>query len=60
MKNNILPFTGARTTRKQRPVDIVRSNIVSLADWKKTSRATRTSFGVFFMTSVLCTPGDAA
>ena len=60
MNNNILPFTGPRQSRQNRADSNLRSNVISLSDWKENGRAIRTAYGVFFMTQVLCTPGGAA
>ena len=60
MNSNVLPFTGMRNAVANRVVATAQNNVVSMVDWKRHCRAKRTAFGVFFMTQVLCTPGDAA
>lgn len=65
--NNVIAFDTARKANRAASAKAAataskgfRDNVVSLSDWKKQSRARRTSAGVFFTTGVLCTFGDAA
>ncbi|MCI2399243.1 hypothetical protein [Aliiroseovarius subalbicans] len=60
MKSNILAFTGPLSTRAASVSEAVRDNVVSMNSWKKAARPRRTPQGVFFISNVLCTSGDAA
>lgn len=60
MTTNIVAFTANSVSRRHAAIAGPRDNIVSIDAWKRIARPRRTSAGVFFMTRVLCTAGDAA
>lgn len=60
MKSNILAFNGSPACRLAKARTATRNNVVSLRAWKKKGQPLRTSRGVFFISNVLCTPGDLA
>lgn len=60
MTANIISFTAKTVSRRRADTTGPRDNVVSLEAWKRIAQPRRTPAGVFFMTRVLCSAGDAA
>ena len=58
--NNVISFKKCTSSRNCAIIKRFSNNVVSLTDWKKRPQALRTPNGVFFITSVLGCPGNAA
>lgn len=57
---NIITFRNTGKKTKNTGNKALVDNVVSLAEWRSAERPVRTPSGVFFLTSTLTSPGDAA
>ena len=58
--NKVISFKKCTSSRNHAVIQRISSNVVSLIEWKTTPRTLRTPNGVFFITSVLAHPDNAA
>jgi hypothetical protein len=60
MTSNIITFTRQASSRLRNPAPTPQDNVISIEAWTRQAHPHRTPAGVFFMTRVLRSSGDAA
>lgn len=58
--SNVITFTRKPRTRRDPSRDPAETSVVSLEDWRRVPHPIRTPSGVFFVTNVWGSRGDAA